>query len=204
MASTFSSDVQQMLRRASEGPPRKRFTCEILDPQGNAFVEAWAPKIHAFVFNALGPYGKDPLPNILKLQDGHHVAGATASFDPGTGQIHLSTSVIGKPGQILEKLTHEMTHGSLALFPEDDGFYTEGFVDYSVWVMAHAPLWGNYREPMIEAAAYNIHTRRERAMRGGSDWDKKRWSGGLFASMAYGSHVVSRLKQKKLENDFTW
>lgn len=204
MAPTFSNDVQQMLRQASETHPRRQFVCKILDPEGNAFVELWAPRIHAFVFNALGTYGKEPLPEILKLQDGHHVAGATASFDPGTGQICLSTSVIGKPGQILEKTTHEMTHAALALFPEGDCFYEEGYVDYMVFVMAHAPLWGTYREPMLHAASYNIRTRRERAIRGGSDWDKKRFAGGLFASIAYGPHVVSRLKMKKTEGDLTW
>lgn len=193
-----------MLRTASEAPPRKQFVCKVLEPQWNAFVEHWAPKIHAFVYNALGPYGMEPLPKIMKLQDGHHIAGATASFDPGTGQICLATSVNGNPGQILEKLTHEMTHGALALFPDDSGFHTEGYVDYSVWVMAHAPVWEPYRKAMIEAASNNIRNRRERALRGGSDWDKQRWAGGLYASMAYGPYVVARLKQKKLEGDLTW
>jgi len=204
MLPVFTDDVQRMLRKASEELPKQKFYCDVFDSEWDQFVELWAPRIHAFVFNALGRYGKDPLPKIIKLQDGHHIAGATASFDPSTGQICLSTSVEGKPGITLEKLTHEMTHGALAKFPDDDGFYTEGFVDYSIWVMAHAPLWGAYQQAMLQAATNNIHIRRERAIRGGSDWDKKRCAGGLFAAMAYGPHTVSRLKQKKLEGDFTW
>lgn len=206
MTPVFPEPVNETLRQASiKVFAKKRFICRHLTPKCNQFVEFWAPRIYAFVYNALGPYGKEPLPEILKLQDGHHVGGATASFDPDTGQIKLSTSVIDNPGQILEKLTHEMTHASLAMFPEDgDGFYTEGFVDYSVWIMAHAPLWGEYREAMIKAAEKNIYDRHERAVRGGSNWDKKRWSGGLFASRAYGVFLIPRLKQKKLEGDFTW
>jgi hypothetical protein len=193
-----------MLRTASEETPRQRFVCQILDPQWNQFVELWAPRIHAFVFNAFGPYGKEPLTEIRKLQDGHHIAGATASFDPSTGQIRLSTSVQGNPGQILEKLTHEMTHGALAQFPEGDAYYEEGWVDYSVWVMAHAPLWEPYRDSMIQSAEGNIRNRRERALRGGSDWDRKRWSGGLYASVAFGPYIVATLKQRKTEGNFTW
>jgi len=201
----FPQNVQQMLHQASALSTRRQFVCTALNPEFNDFVELWAPRIYAFVLNALGPYGKEPLPEIKKMADGYHIAGATASFDPATGQINLATSVIGNHGRILEKLTHEITHASLAEFPEDDdGFYTEGYVDYSIWVMAHAPLWTPYREVMIKEATYNILTRKERAIRGGTNWDKKRYAGGLFASQAYGPYMVARLKQKKLEGDFTW
>jgi len=146
----------------------------------------------------------EPLPQILPLADGMHTAGATASFDPTTGQVRLSTSVEGKPGQTLEKLTHELTHASLAQFPEGDAFYEEGFVDYSVWVMAHAPVWEPYRDDMIEAAAFNIKMRRERAMLDMSDWDRKRWAGGLFASLSRGPLIVASLRKRKDENTFIW
>jgi hypothetical protein len=193
-----------MLRKASEEMPQQRFVCRVLSPEANLFVEHWAPKIHAFVLNCFGPYGKEPLPEILKIEDGFHIAGATASFDPGTGRIRLATSVSTNPGQILEKLTHEMTHAALANFPDDDGFHTEGYVDYSVWIMAHAPVWGEQQAAMIQAASDNIRNRRERALRGGSDWDKKRWAGGFYASVAYGPYTVARLRQKKVEGDLTW
>lgn len=198
------SDVRELLRKASEEAPTLRFSCQILDDPSNQFVELWAPRIHAFVYNALGPYGTGPLPVIHKIEDGHHTAGATASFDISSGQISLATSVNGNFGVILEKLTHEMTHGSLAKFPEGDPFYEEGFVDFSVWVMSHAPIWSAYRDLMIAAAADNIRNRRERALRGGSDYDRKRWAGGLYASTAYGPYIIAILKQKKLEGNLTW
>jgi hypothetical protein len=211
--------VQAMLKKASDdtlqGPPSgfinwdedsasRRFTCHIFGNEWDQFVEQWAPKIYDFVGHALGPYGMDPLPEILPMPDGQHTAGATASFDPGTGQVRLSSSVGGKAGQTLEKLTHEFTHGSLAKFPEGDPFYEEGFVDYSVWVMAHAPVWEPYRQEMIEAAAFNIKTRRERAMLDLSDWDRKRWAGGLYASLSRGPFIISSLRHRKAENNFTW
>jgi hypothetical protein len=170
----------------------------------NAFAEIWAPRIHSFLLEALGPMGQEPLPTILPMSAGHHMAWATASFDPASGQIRLSDSIEGKPGQTLEKLTHEMTHASLAQFPEGDSFYEEGFVDYSVWVMAHAPVWGEHREAMVHAAEYNIAQRRERAMRQLSDWDVKRWAGGLYANVAFGPFIVSRLKARKTEGVFEW
>lgn len=167
-------------------------------------MEEWAPRIYNFLLEALGPMGQEPRDLILPLSDGHHMAWATASFEPGSGQIRLSGSIEGMPGQILEKLTHEMTHASLAQFPEGDSFWEEGFVDYSVWVMAHAPVWGPHREAMIQAAAYNIAQRRDRAMRQVSDWDVKRWAGGLYCSIAHGPFIISRLKARKQEGNFTW
>ncbi len=206
MAPSFPPDVDRHLRTASTAPGTGRtFVCRIFQPEWNSFVEAWAPIIYDFVGHALGPYGTEPQPEILKMADGMHSAGATASFDMLTGQVQLAGSVEGKPGQTLEKLTHEFTHGSLSRFPEGDGpFYEEGFVDYSVWVMAHAPIWGDLREDMINAAAFNIAMRRDRAMLDQSDYDRKRWAGGLFASLARGPFIIGALRQKKLEGNFTW
>jgi hypothetical protein len=197
--------VQAMLRTASEDTkPKRRFVCRFFGPEWNGFVEHWAPIIYDFVGHALGPYGREPLPEILQMPDGQHSAGATASFDPSSGQTRLCQSVEGKPGQTLEKLTHEFTHGSLALFPEGDPFYEEGFVDYSVWVMAHAPVWGELRDSMIEAAAFNIKMRRERALLDLSDWDRKRWAGGFYASISRGPFVIGSLRHKKSEGNYTW
>jgi len=186
------------------GAELTKFTCRVFNSPWDQFVELWAPRIYTFVGNALGPYGKIPMPEIKRMSDGEHSAGATASFEPDSGQVRLSSSVEGKPGQTLEKLTHEFTHGSLALFPEGDAFYEEGFVDYSVWVMAHAPVWEPYRDQMIDAAAFNIAMRRERAMMDMSDWDRKRWAGGLYASLSRGPLVVSSLKHRKMEGTLYW
>lgn len=201
----FPKTALQDLRRASfaANPAPSRFICHCLSPSGNAFVEAWAPRCYAFVREALGTYQTEPLEEIELLPDGFHSAGANASFATN-GRIALSTVVDGKPGMILEKLTHELTHASLAHFPEGDPFYEEGFVDYSVWVMAHAPFWGDLREAMKASAAKNIETRRDRAFKTMTDYDRKRWAGGVFASMAYGPHIIARLRQKKIEGDLSW
>lgn len=197
--------VQAMLRMASEDTaPRRKFVCTFFNAEWNKFVEHWAPIIYDFVGHALGPYGREPIPEILKMPDAQHSAGATASFDPSTGQVRLCSSVEGKPGQTLEKLTHEFTHGSLALFPEGDTFYEEGFVDYSVWVMAHAPVWEPHREDMIEAAAFNIKMRRERAMLDLADWDRKRWAGGLYAALSRGPFIIASLRHRKSEGNYSW
>lgn len=202
-------DVENYLAEASRTRGKTAglvpsFTCRVFNSPWDQFVELWAPRIYMFVGHALGPYQKEPLPEILALEDGMHTAGATASFNPMTGQIRVATSIDGKPGQTLEKLCHEMTHGSLAKFPEGDPFYEEGFVDYSVWCMAHAPLWAPYRDEMVKAAAFNISQRRDRAMIDQSDWDRKRWAGGLFASLSRGPHIISALRMKKIEGNFTW
>lgn len=188
------------IRKATD----RHFVCQIFKPDWNTFVEAWTPVIYDFVGQALGPYGREPLPEILAMADGEHSAGATASFHPGTGQVQLSGSVEGKTGQTLEKLTHEFIHGSLALFPEGDPFYEESQTDYSTWLLAHAPVWGQHRASMIEAAAFNIRMRRDRAFKVGSDYDRKRWAGGVYAMLAYGPLLISRLKRKKIEGDLIW
>ena len=180
------------------------FQCEVFKSPWDEFVKSWMPKIYAFVANSLGPYGTEPKHTILPLSEGLHAAGATASFEPGSGQVRIHASVDGNPGKTLEKLTHELLHASLSKFPEGDSFYEEGFVDYSVWVLAHAPIWGELRQPMIDAAKYNIDMRRDRAMKSLSDWDVKRWAGGNYAAQARGPHIVAGLRMKKYEGNFTW
>jgi hypothetical protein len=204
MAPTFPDDVQHMLRQASTDANGQPFVCRIFAPEWNSFVEFWAPKIHGFVLQALGPYGVNPRGEILEITDGFHIAGANASFDLSDGQIRLATSVEGLAGVTLEKLTHEMIHGALARFPEGDPFYEEGAADYGTWVCAHAPYWGVYRKDMIQAAEDNIRNRRERALRSGNDYDRKRWAGGLFMMHAYGPYVMSVLRQRKIEGNLTW
>ena len=204
---SFPVEVHHSLRTASSRAVKaaRPFQCVAFQSaEWNAFTEAWAPRIYGFLLEALGPMGKEPLPTILPMPAGHHIAWATASFEPGSGQIRLSDSIEGKPGQTLEKLTHEMTHASLADFPEGDSFYEEGFVDYSVWVMAHAPVWGEHRQAMIDAAAYNISQRLDRATKQLSDWDVKRWAGGMYANVAHGPFIVSRLKARKAEGLLAW
>jgi hypothetical protein len=142
---------------------------------------------------------------ILALPDGAHSGGANASFEPSTGQIRLSPSIVNEnPGITLEKLTHEFCHASLADFPEGDCFYEESVIDYSVWVMAHAPIWGNYRQQMIDAAAFNLKCRMDRAMRDLSDYDRKRWAGAVFCAAAHGPWIVAKLRSRKEENNFQW
>jgi hypothetical protein len=201
----FPKNAMQDLRRASfaANPAPRRFICRILSTESNAFVEAWAPRCYAFIKEALGPYQTEPLEEIGLVSDGLHASGANASF-ASNGRVALSTVVDGKPGMILEKLTHELTHASLSDFPEGDPFYEEGFVDFSVWVMSHAPFWGEHQAAMQESAARNIAIRRERAMLDQNDYDRKRWAGGLFASVSRGPYIVSTLRMKKEAGDLTW
>jgi len=205
----FPAEIHQNLRTASTAAlkkrAQKRFSTSICSPEWNHFIEEWAPKCYNFVAQALGPYQQEPMQEILAIHDGAHSGGANASFQPDNGQVRLSPSIVeGKPGTTLEKLTHEFMHASLAGFPEGDPFTEEGAVDYSVWVMAHAPFWGQYQQEMIDAAAYNIECRRDRAMKDLSEYDRKRWAGGLFYSLAYGPWIVTRLKLRKAEGNFTW
>ena len=203
--SSFPTSVHEMLRKASMPTPGPAFTCQVFDdPEWNAFVADWAPRIYTFVASALGPFAIEPAREIRKLDDGFHMAGATASFSPASGRICLATSISNNAGVTLEKLTHEMLHASLANFPEGDPFYEEGFVDFSTWILAHAPVWVGHREAMIQAAADNIRNRRERALKGGTDYDRKRWAGGLFASVHFGPHIITVLRQRKMEGNLTW
>lgn len=198
------ASARKVLRVASKATPSKTFRSHVFESQWDSFVERWAPRIHAFVEEALGPYGTEPMSDIIRLPDGMHAAGATASFDLLSGQITLHPSTEGKPGTILEKLTHEMIHGSYSQFPQGDMFYDEGAVDYTTWLLAHAPVWGDLREHMILAAEHNIAMRRERAFKDSSDYDRKRWAGGLFVSQVHGPLYISRMRARKLEGNFTW
>lgn len=204
---TLPAEVSKLFEEASRRRKTAavQFTSNICGNEWDRFIEQWAAISYAFVGHALGPYAKEPIPTILPLPDGAHCSGANASFEPDSGQIRLSPSVIqGKPGITLEKITHELVHASLAGFPEGDPFYEEGFVDYSVWVMAHAPAWGVYGQAMVEAANFNIKCRRDRALKTQTEYDAKRWSGGLFAATAYGPWIVTKLRYRKLEGNLTW
>ena len=204
MSDQIPAEVRSMLRQASVVRAHQAFSCQVFGSEWDQFVEHWCPRIHHFLLQAIGPYGTNPLPTILPLEEGMHSAGATASYNLMTGQIRLSSSVESKAGQTLEKLTHEMVHGSLAQFPSEDCFYDEGFVDYSTWVLAHAPVWGALRDDMITAASLTIQIRRDRAMLDQSDYDRKRWAGGLFASLSRGPHIISTLRPRKMEGNLYW
>lgn len=181
------------------------FVSQVCDSPWDRFIEEWAARSYVFVGQALGPYQKEPLRTILPLDDAMHAAGANASFEPATGQIRLHPTVVdGKPGTTLEKLTHELIHASLNDFPEGDPFHEEGVVDYSTWVLAHSKVWGQYRGAMVDAAQYNLDSRKERALRTQTDYDAKRWMGGVYATQAFGPHIIFRLRQKKLDGDLTW
>jgi len=182
------------------------FSCSICGSEWDRFIEQWAAKVHTFVQDALGPYQREPLRTILAVEDGFHSSGANASFEPGSGQVRLCPSYIeANPGITLEKLTHEFLHASLNDFPDEgDAFYEEGFVDYSTWVLAHAPWWEPYRKDMVEAAAFNIKCRRDRALRDLSDYDRKRWAGGLFCATMHGPWIISKLRMAKAEDNLQW
>lgn len=208
---TFPSRAQQYLDGASHRARSRKasgpvaFRCQVFGDQWDGFVLEWAPVVYQFVLQALGPYGKQPAPEILTMPEGYHASGANASYAPWDGSVSLCASVMrGRPGTTLEKLTHEFTHASLDGFPEGDPFYEEGFVDYSVWCFAHAPIWGQHRDLMIEAADFNIRQRRERALRDLSDYDRKRWAGGLFAAQAHGPYLPAKLSQRKAEGTLVW
>jgi hypothetical protein len=193
------------LRAASLKSSAKTFKSVVFsDPDSNAFTEVWAARIYSYLYSALGPFGTEPLSTILPMPSGMHMSGATASFDMQSGQMTLCPSVEGNQGQILEKITHEMVHGSYSQFPSNDEFYDEGFVDYSTWLLAHGPIYMDYRQQVIDSAAYNIKMRRERAMKNLSDYDRKRWAGGVFANVCLGPMLLHRMRMKKAEGDFTW
>jgi len=200
--------VNHLLKRASAGTPHQGlFTSSVYggDCTWDRFIEIWAERAYLFLLGALGSYHKQPLRSILPMSEAAHISGANASFEPDTGQIRLHPGFVRRnPGKTLEKVTHELLHANLNNFPEGDPFYEEGCVDYSILVLAHAPVWEPYKEAMIKAAISNIECRRERALKTQTDYDRKRWAGGLFTSMAYGPHIISRLRQKKLEGDLTW
>jgi hypothetical protein len=201
-------DVEAYLKEASfrtRTASEVKFTSNICGNQWDRFIEEWAAKCYMFVLHALGPFQKEPLREIKAIPDGAHVAGVNASFDPESGQICMSPSVVqDRPGTTIEKMTHELMHASLALFPEGDPFYEEGYVDYSVWVIAHAPVWEPYSRGMVEAATFNVECRRDRALRNLADYDRKRWAGGLFCGLMHGPWIVTKLRAKKRENDFRW
>jgi len=169
------------------------------------FTEYWANVAYQFVAQVYAGYDVEPLREIGAVDDADHTSGANASFQPSSGKICLCPSyVAGRPGRVLEKLTHELTHAALDGFPAGDPFYEEGYTDFSVWVLAHAPVWGEYRRAMIESAEENITLRRERALRDLSDYDRKRWAGGVFAAEMHGPMLPIKLRMRKLEGTRYW
>lgn len=206
------SEVQRQLDEASTRLGRIKmaqlvvlFESRICGNEWDRFVENAATKCYAFVQDCLGPFHKEPQPAILTVEDGSHSSGANASFQPDNGQIRLCPDyVVGRAGTTLEKVCHELLHANLDGFPEGDPFYEEGYVDFSVWVIAHAPYWGEHRDSMIRAASHNIALRRDRAMKDLSDYDRKRWGGGLFCSTFHGPWILSKLRMRKAEGDLRW
>ena len=82
---SFPNEVHHRLRMASSRAitASRPFRCVAFkSPEWNAFTEAWAPRIYGFLIEALGPMGKEPMPTILPMSAGHHMAWATASFGP--------------------------------------------------------------------------------------------------------------------------
>jgi len=209
---TFPSEVQRQLDHASAKLRHTRtaqlamaFESNICGDPWDRFIEAAATKCYAFILECLGEFHQQPQPIILDIDAPSHSAGANASFQPDNGQIRLCVDYVrGKAGTTLEKVCHELTHANLNNFPEGDPFYEEGFTDYSVWCMAHAPYWGEHRQAMIDAAAHNIAVRRDRALRDLSDYDRKRWAGGLFCSAMHGPWILSKLRMRKIEGNLTW
>lgn len=206
MVMGLPQEVMTDLARASwqTRTASSRFRCQVFGSDWDQFVERWASVAYNLVGHALGPFGQEPAMDIGLLPDGAYLAGANASYQPGSGKISLCRAVENNPGMTLEKLCHEITHASLDGFPEGDPFYEEGFVDYSVWLMAHAPIWGEHRQAMLDSAASNIRTRLTRAKLDQSDWDRKRWAGGVFAATVRGPWMLAILRQKKMEGDYTW
>lgn len=197
-----SRRLQFKSRTASFAPA---FETDVCGDEWDRFIEKSASKIYGFLQDCLGPFQKQPYYLILPIEDGFHVAGANASFAPATGQVRLCADYVrGRPGTTLEKICHEFVHASLNDFPEGDPFYEEGFVDYSVWVISHAPYWEPHREAMVRAANHNIAMRRDRAMRDLSDYDRKRWAGGLFCATVHGPWVLSKLRMAKMEGNLQW
>lgn len=199
--------MTDFLRQASAAVDTEAvlFKSVVCGDDWDRFIEKWATTSYLFVQEALAGYHTKPQRVILPMSDAFHSAGANASFNIDTGQVTLHPDVVrNRPGTTLEKLTHEFLHGALAGFPEGDMFMEEGYVDYSVFVLAHAPIWGEYRDDMIKAADFNIACRRDRAMLNLSDYDRKRWAGGLFAATAFGPLIIPYLRSRKLENNLTW
>lgn len=161
-------------------------------PTANAFLERWAEVSYMAIHRVLGDFQTEPLAVLLPLEEFMKAEGATASFETGKGQIRISADIERQPGAILEKITHELIHGSLDKMPAGDEFFEEGFVDYSTFLMAHLPVWGRYGQAMKDAAIFNIQKRKP----------TRRWAGGFYASRKYGKNLLSHLREAK--KSLTW
>ena len=179
--------------------------CQVFTPEWCTFVQDWASRIHPFVETLFGPYGTEPHTVIEALPVSAKAIGASASFDMSSGQITLCPSMEGDPGRTLEKLTHELLHGSFSDFPSVDPFYDEGFVDYTTLLLSSAPIYRDLGPAMQKSALGNIERRRQKGLAAGSsDYDRKRAMGAIFAKMAYGTQVVAHLRTQKMNRTFQW
>lgn len=200
--------LDEILSKASAATPKVPWVayCTVFSPTWNAFVIEWAGKIKPFIEEALGPYGTEPLPHILPL--GSYNVGKvapSASFDMGTGQIELTHEMEGDAGRTLEKLTHEMIHGSLSLFPSDDEFYDEGFVDFSTLLLSSAPIYGDLGILMRRSAQQNLARRVKMGLvPNATRYDFRRASGAIHAKLTYGSGLIEHLRDQKMNETFEW
>jgi hypothetical protein len=183
-----------------------RWTCKVFQPEWNSFVEEWAGKVFPYLEEVLGPYGTKPMTTILPLDvESPGSVPPSASFNLLSGQIQLHPSMEGDAGRTLEKLTHEMVHGSLALFPSNDEFYDEGYVDYSTLLLSDAPLYGKLGSAMKASAQGNIQRRvRQGFAVGANRYDQRRARGSIFAKMTHGDGLLSYLKSQKLNGSYQW
>jgi hypothetical protein len=181
--------------------------CDVFSsPDWNAFVVHWAGKIKPFLELVLGPYGTEPASRILPLRA--IVVGnvaPSASFDMVTGQIELTPSMEGDPGRTLEKLTHEMLHGSLSRFPSDDEFYDEGFVDLSTLLLSQASIYGELGPLMEKSARGNLVRRIKSGMQPNANpYDRRRACGAIHAKLTYGAGLIQHLRTQKMNGTFEW
>lgn len=196
-----------LLERASSTPLTPwEAHCQVFSPEWNSFVVKWAGKIKPFLEEVLGPYGTEPLPHILPLNVmAIGKVPPSASFDMSTGQIQLTAAMEGDPGRTLEKLTHEMVHGSLSQFPSEDEFYDEGFVDYSTLLLSAAPIYGPFGPAMAKSAQGNLFRRIKQGKQADATiYDQRRASGSIHAKLTYGQGLLEHLRNQKLARTYEW
>lgn len=182
------------------------WVCQVFRPDWNLFVESWAAKIHPMLLDVLGPYGTEPHPHILPLNVmALGKVAPSASFDMDSGQIQLTPAMEGDAGRTLEKLTHEMVHGSLANFPSEDEFFDEGFVDFSVLLLSEQPVYGDLGPLMKRSAQQNLARRIKMGMApNATRYDFRRASGAIHAKLTYGHGLIEHLRNQKLNQTFEW
>lgn len=181
-----------------------RFKSIAFDSHWDGVVERFAPICADIVVDRLGDWGTIPLEIIEPLENHLHTKlGVNASFDLLSGQISLHPYMDGDLGTTLEKLTHEMVHGALSQFPQEDEFYDEGYVDYSVLILSRTGLYREFGKSMERAARYNLSHRAQLA-KGEDTYHHRRWAGARHAHHRYGDQILNVLKDKKTDRDFNW